>query len=57
MADYVNNYPASSLDSNHWTGSTKIGASSSYSVVDTNTKVWNTNNLVSRYVLSSEWNT
>ncbi|QRV98090.1 GMC oxidoreductase [Ceratobasidium sp. AG-Ba] len=31
--------------SNHWTGSTKIGTSSSNSVVDSNTKVWNTNNL------------
>ncbi|KAJ1308933.1 hypothetical protein OPQ81_004617 [Rhizoctonia solani] len=31
--------------SNHWIGSTKIGTSSSNSVVDTNTKVWNTNNL------------
>ncbi|CEL59822.1 Cellobiose dehydrogenase OS=Phanerochaete chrysosporium GN=CDH-1 PE=1 SV=1 [Rhizoctonia solani AG-1 IB] len=31
--------------SNHWVGSTKIGTSSSNSVVDANTKVWNTNNL------------
>ncbi|KAG8697384.1 hypothetical protein FRC08_006563 [Ceratobasidium sp. 394] len=31
--------------SNHWTGSTKIGTSSSNSVVDSNAKVWNTNNL------------
>lgn len=28
--------------SNHWTGSTKMGTSSSNSVVDSNAKVWNT---------------
>ncbi|QRW24931.1 GMC oxidoreductase [Rhizoctonia solani] len=31
--------------SNHWTSTTRIGTSSSTSVVDSNTKVWNTNNL------------
>ncbi|QRW07920.1 GMC oxidoreductase [Ceratobasidium sp. AG-Ba] len=31
--------------SNHWVGSTKIGTSPSDSVVDSNTKVWNTENL------------
>ncbi|KAG8746293.1 hypothetical protein FRC11_012797 [Ceratobasidium sp. 423] len=30
---------------NHWMGSTRIGTNSSDSVVDTNTKVWSTNNL------------
>ncbi|CAE6458176.1 unnamed protein product [Rhizoctonia solani] len=31
--------------SNHWTSTTRIGTNSSASVVDSNTKVWNTNNL------------
>ena len=34
------------MDSNHWVGSAIIGNSSSNSVVDENTKVWNTDNLV-----------
>lgn len=34
------------MDSNHWVGSAIIGNSSSNSVVDQNTKVWTTNNLV-----------
>jgi cellobiose dehydrogenase (acceptor) len=45
MQTYVNNYPVSNLLSNHWVGSTRVGTSSSNSVVDVNTKVWNTNNL------------
>jgi cellobiose dehydrogenase (acceptor) len=40
VSDYVNNYPASNLCSNHWVGSCSIGH-----VVDTNLKVYNTNNL------------
>jgi len=40
ITDYVNNYPASSLCSNHWVGSCSIGQ-----VVDVNTKVIGTNNL------------
>ena len=42
VIDYVNNYPPSSLNSNHWLSSNKIGV-----VVDENLKVMNTNNLVS----------
>lgn len=42
VTDYVNNYPTSSLNSNHWVGSCAIGK-----VVDENARVYNTNNLVS----------
>ncbi|KAA1477787.1 hypothetical protein DENSPDRAFT_867739 [Dentipellis sp. KUC8613] len=45
IQDYVNNYDPGTMDSNHWVGSAKIGTSSSNAVVDTNTKVFNTNNL------------
>lgn len=45
MKQYVDNYPASGLLSNHWVGSTRMGTSASNSVVDVNCKVWNTNNL------------
>jgi len=41
----VNTYNKASMNSNHWVGSNKIGLSPSESVVDTNTKVHNTNNL------------
>ncbi|KAG5635404.1 substrate-specific activator of APC-dependent proteolysis [Sphagnurus paluster] len=44
ITNYVNNYPASSLDSNHWVGSNTIGVAGK-AVVDENTKVFNTNNL------------
>jgi cellobiose dehydrogenase (acceptor) len=42
VTDYVNNYPTSSIGSNHWVGSCNIGK-----VVDENAKVFNTTNLVS----------
>ncbi|KXN88674.1 Cellobiose dehydrogenase [Leucoagaricus sp. SymC.cos] len=45
VTDFVNNYDTSSMGSNHWIGSCKMGTSSSNSVVDQNVKVWNTNNL------------
>ncbi|KAG8929895.1 hypothetical protein FRC02_004902 [Tulasnella sp. 418] len=45
VQSYVDNYGTGSMNSNHWVGSCKIGTSSSSSVVDANTKVWNTNNL------------
>nr|AGE45679.1 cellobiose dehydrogenase [Phlebia lindtneri]AGE97206.1 cellobiose dehydrogenase [Phlebia lindtneri] len=45
LEDYVNKYDPATMNSNHWVGSNKIGTSSSNSVVDENTKVWNTNNL------------
>ena len=37
----------STMCSNHWVGSAKIGASSDTAVVDENVKVFNTDNLVS----------
>ncbi|KZS87660.1 cellobiose dehydrogenase [Sistotremastrum niveocremeum HHB9708] len=40
LNDYINNYPPSNLNSNHWVGACQIGA-----VVDANVKVLNTNNL------------
>ncbi|KAL5510993.1 hypothetical protein ACEPAG_3712 [Sanghuangporus baumii] len=40
LSDYVDNYPSSSLGSNHWVGSCSIGQ-----VVDENAKVMNTDNL------------
>ena len=40
------------MNSNHWVGSAKIGTSPSSAVVDQNTKVFNTDNLV-RTPLSS----
>jgi cellobiose dehydrogenase (acceptor) len=46
LTDYVNNYSLASMNSNHWVGSTSIGANSSVAVVDENTKVFGTNNLV-----------
>lgn len=45
ITNYVNNYNPAGMNSNHWCGSTRIGTSSSTSVVDENTKVWGTNNL------------
>ncbi|GJJ08611.1 hypothetical protein Clacol_002830 [Clathrus columnatus] len=45
IEDYVNTYPPSTMNSNHWTGACKIGNDSSTSVVDENTKVWGTDNL------------
>ncbi|KAL0958866.1 hypothetical protein HGRIS_014182 [Hohenbuehelia grisea] len=45
LLDYVNNYGASSMNSNHWVGSCIIGASKDVAVVDANTKVFGTNNL------------
>lgn len=46
IADYVNNYPTSSMNSNHWVGSCSIGK-----VVDENTRVLNTQNLVNIFRL------
>ncbi|KIM33732.1 cellobiose dehydrogenase protein [Serendipita vermifera MAFF 305830] len=45
IQSYVDNYSKASMGSNHWVGSTRIGANSSTAVVDTNCKVFNTDNL------------
>lgn len=47
IQDYVDNYDPSSLGSNHWVGSNRIATSASNGVVDVNTKVFGTDNLVS----------
>ncbi|KDQ06595.1 carbohydrate-binding module family 1 protein [Botryobasidium botryosum FD-172 SS1] len=48
-ADFVAGYDPSTMNSNHWMGSTKLGTDSGLSggtsVVDPNTKVYGTNNL------------
>ena len=46
LQDYVDNYPSSSIGSNHWIGSCSINK-----VVDENTKVMGTDNLVSAFWL------
>ena len=43
---YIAAYDRATMDSNHWVGSAKIGTSSATAVVDSNVKVFNTNNLV-----------
>ncbi|KAI0051610.1 hypothetical protein FA95DRAFT_1602622 [Auriscalpium vulgare] len=45
LAQYINAYDPATMNSNHWVGSAKIGANSSVAVVDSNAKVFNTNNL------------
>jgi len=45
LEDYVNTYDPETMCSNHWTGSARIANTSSGGVVDTNTKVFGTNNL------------
>lgn len=55
--DYVNGYDPSTMNSNHWLGSTKLGTDSGLnggtSVVDVNTKVYGTTNLVCTFSVSS----
>ena len=41
----VDAYDKSTMDSNHWVGSAKIGTSASNAVVDSNVKVFGTYNL------------
>ncbi|KAI0765073.1 cellobiose dehydrogenase [Fomes fomentarius] len=45
IEEYLNAYSPSTMNSNHWVGSAKIGSSPSNAVVDQNTKVFNTDNL------------
>ena len=45
IQQFVDAYHHDAMCSNHWIASTKIGTSNTTSVVDTNTKVWGTNNL------------
>ncbi|EJF63960.1 cellobiose dehydrogenase [Dichomitus squalens LYAD-421 SS1] len=45
LEQYVDAYDPSTMCSNHWVGSAKIGTSASNAVVDQNAKVFNTNNL------------
>jgi len=45
VEQYVNNYRNDLLNTNHWVGSNKMGASPSMAVVDENAKVFNTDNL------------
>lgn len=49
----VDAYDPATMNSNHWVGSNSIGANSSVGVVDENTKVFGTNNLVSSFFHSS----
>ncbi|VDB95623.1 unnamed protein product [Peniophora sp. CBMAI 1063] len=42
---YINAYDRATMNSNHWVGAAKIGTSSASAVVDSNVKVFNTNNL------------
>ncbi|ETW75429.1 cellobiose dehydrogenase 1 [Heterobasidion irregulare TC 32-1] len=45
IEQYVDAYDKSTMDSNHWVGSAKIGTSASNAVVDSNVKVFGTDNL------------
>ncbi|KAI0047487.1 hypothetical protein FA95DRAFT_1217544 [Auriscalpium vulgare] len=45
LGEYIDAYDPATMNSNHWVGSAKIGANSSVAVVDSNAKVFNTNNL------------
>ena len=43
------------MDSNHWVGSAKIGTDPSVAVVDSNVKVFNTDNLVGSSLLFHDY--